>query len=100
MLITSWEIKFLHTRPASVPLMSIHTTEQPAEANACAVASPRPLPAPVTRTIFPFNLSIFIQYSLHVSYQGQRPARSWFDGFDRVHIKFLYEFAEKFDCIT
>src|SRR2546430_17054516 len=25
---------------------------------------------------------------------------SWFDGFDRVHIKFLYEFAEKFDCIT
>src|SRR6266536_4043944 len=25
---------------------------------------------------------------------------SWFDGFDRVHIKFLYEFSEKFDCIT
>src|SRR5436309_8835041 len=70
MLITSCEIKSLHTRLASVSLTSMQATEQPAEANACAVTSPRPLPAPVTRTTFPFNLSTFIQVLLKVYLPG------------------------------
>src|SRR5205823_12676344 len=44
------------TRSAAVPSISIQTRLQPARAKAWAVASPRPLPAPVTRATFPFKM--------------------------------------------
>src|SRR5947209_1899034 len=91
----------LDTLPAACALISTHATAQPACAKARAVASPRPLPAPVTRTAFPsrpvISICTLLIYDFSMSAESHYLSSRLFHG---PVLVFLNQFAKEFGGVA